>query len=66
MSRPAAAVGHMPFPGHRTQAEVRRDSEMVWCAPRGRAWCAQCEQRVSNAKAAMCQAPFCKAKALAA
>lgn len=24
-SRPRPAIGHMPFPGHRTQAEVRRD-----------------------------------------
>ena len=26
---PRPAKGHMPFPGHRTQAEVRRDREAV-------------------------------------
>jgi hypothetical protein len=27
MNYPAGARGHMPFPGHRTQKEVREDEE---------------------------------------
>lgn len=40
MIGPRPAIGHMPFPGHRTQAEVREDEErratnaydqLAWC-----------------------------------
>lgn len=37
MSGPRPAVGHMPFPGHRTQEEVLRDEQrydqLPWCPP---------------------------------
>ena len=26
-ARPRAAIGHVPFPGHRTQAEIRQAQE---------------------------------------
>jgi hypothetical protein len=44
VSQPRAAIGHMPFAGHRTQEEVREDEErmrygyQLWCPEDYRSW----------------------------
>lgn len=63
-----AAIGHMPFPGHRTLARVFVDNSKIRGVPpkRDKQWCAQCETRVTQVCATACPLPWCKAKALAA
>lgn len=59
--------GHMPFPGHRTVAEVIEDDKAYWAPLRGKPRCPQCLRRIrSDADVKKCPYEGCQAKALAA
>jgi hypothetical protein len=67
---PKAVVGHMPFEGHRTVAEVLNSQRppmnylrpALYTSPTPkpmRVWCDQCQAQVDPMMALACASPFC-------